>query len=1510
MTESDSHDREETLNTILKSLQSGDADHRLQAISDLETINFSSEAIRSQLEKLALHDQDRAVRDQALAALNLTTNQYVASKSSSIPKYDRNLIMDEIEKWEKDNLIESSQAETIKRRYNFDIVKGTSVKPQPAEPGPAPVQPAVPAPQPKPTPAASTEKRESAAIKTPAPQPKPEPAAPRPTLLQTLLSETSIKIYLYLGAFFVIASAVILGALVEAARLPILVVGTFFFGAAAVGIRKRLPQPGFALFIVFSFLLPITANVIGQSLNFSFLAGAIYWTIVYLIMAIIWSGSTWLYESRLFSVAAFISLTLALVRLGDIINAKAEFYTTMAGLAALAGIGGVWVLKKWRDFKFTLPLFLSAQLVQIAVLMGTVSIFFVRLFDADTQALWHLSSVFTLGLAFGFFLISESILPFFIFPWFASGTLILMPWFMIAASGQELFGNNIISTVMFSIWGLILSVASEVIHRMMSARKYSLPILFASIPTFACAVIAGFVLGGPLETTQYGLMTALGVAIVYGVLHFTRPRGWLWALALFNFIVAYFAFFNLPFMEQADVFPGYQLLGLSLLFLLPDLFLKNDLKASLAWRLPPRIYGAFFTLWIFLGYSFAQNENPINIAVIFGVSAAFLAFYSVRYQQPWIGYLSALAVVIAVLYTLDHLDLKSWFEALSVLAVIYYLMGYYLRKNDTLAGWRTMLAISGLTLGSIISLIALSSAKEHSGWWVAIMGALFVVEMYNRRQGLLEAGAQILIPAATFLVLNDFKLNSLIYILLGLSISWLGLDMIFSRTFKGKRLLEWPVRITGAFIAAGAALALFTDNDPAKSALCFGIYTVFFSIYTIVQRKAVFGYIPAAYLPVTIFFTLDHFNIDAWLPALTGLAVFYLLIGFAIRARTDWSFMSRNSALALGSMISIGTVISAKDTDGWYLAVIGVLFIVEMYVRKQGLFEFGPQLLFPAAVFLILRDFFKMSDLVYTLLGLSLTWLSLDLIFSRTYKEKRWIAWPVRITGALFALLTSFALIGENDPDRAAICFAIFTVFFTICTLVQRKADYGYIPAAYLPLTVYFAIEHFKVDAWLPTLSGLVILYFLTGFAIRAKRGWSFMLRNSALALGTAISFGALFALKEMGGWYALITGLLFAAEMHLRRNGWFEVGLPAMFTIGSFLILRDFEIVEPTYHLLAYSLVWLLSDLLAHLTFTQPRNLKWLMRGIGAFLTLINYGILFINGMAGDSRPASIGFGVYSLLFLTVSLLYRQPNLLYTFTISLPFFAAFLFREFDLTKWIHPVIGIAAVYYAVGYYLRRVNRASGWDSPLLFSGLGLGVIVSVAAPILGGLDAAIPVALAATLWAVEAFARKNPWLGFPANALYLLAYFIILLELKQDEPQFFSMGAALLGLIQHYLLTRAGNKTAAFLTGMVSQLVLLGTTYIQMLNTAQLSYFIVLFFQSIAVLVYGIVIRSRSLTFTPIALVVLGVVTVIYSALKGISTVVLIGCTGIILLLVGVLAVLMRERITKLGERLSTWQA
>ncbi len=125
-----------------------------------------------------------------------------------------------------------------------------------------------------------------------------------------------------------------------------------------------------------------------------------------------------------------------------------------------------------------------------------------------------------------------------------------------------------------------------------------------------------------------------------------------------------------------------------------------------------------------------------------------------------------------------------------------------------------------------------------------------------------------------------------------------------------------------------------------------------------------------------------------------------------------------------------------------------------------------------------------------------------------------------------------------------------------------------------------------------------------------------------------------------------------------------------------------------------------------------------------------------------------------------------------------------------------------------------------------------------------------------------------------------------------------------------HYLLVRSGSKTAAFITGMLSQLVLLSTTYFQLVSEEQFIYFVVLFFQAIAVLIYGIVIRSKSLVITPIIFLVLSVITVTFGLLDGWPTIFLIGCTGVFLIVFGIGALLLREKVADLRERLDDWDA
>ena len=1272
----------ETLDRLLAALKSSDLQVQRAALQELDGLAFSSAAIVAALEQTALHQEE--LRPLALSALASPASRAVYRRGASLDAPKREIILGEIAGWQKSGLLDEARAAILKGRYGFDLFSAPT-------PRPAPVPQATPPPLPESVKPASQAAPAPAAATTASP-------TPQRTFLQAVLSETSIKIFLYLGAFFVVASAAILAALVEVARLPVLGLAALVFGGAALGLRKRLPQPSFALFIVFSFLLPITASVLRQTLSITGQAADFYWLVVLLVMAGVWSASTWIYESRLFSMTAFGALTLAFLRVGSLLDGEAELYGVLAGGSALIGLAGVWALKRWKGPKFALGLFLAAQVVQAGALLLTLVVGVTHLFDSDVSVSWNFASALTWLLALVFYAASDGLFPMFLFPWLAMSMLAPAVWFL--GGGLQPKGN--FATLLFLAWGLVPTLVSEIVQRSERIRKYGLPLLLASIPSLGMALAFGFNVD-----VLSGFGVALIVATAYTLLHLLRAREWLWTLALLYLITAYFAFFSLPFLENTGVFWGFRLLGLSLLCLLPDLFLKSDFKDALPWRRPLRLFGALFTGVNLLLLALLREDPLGNAAIVFGGYALFFSGYALRYQRPLVGYVSTLTLALAALFALQHFKLDLWLPALTAVSVLYYLATLVLRRDEAHTGWRRVLLVSALALGSVITLAALAALKPHGGWSVAVVGALFVAEMYLSKRSLFEVGAHLLFPAAVFLLLRDFRVDEAFDVLLALGLTWLTLDLIFSRTFAGGRSLGYVAKIAGAVSVLLSTALVLMQGSPAEAAIYFGLTAVFFLVYTAAQGQAAYGYASTLYLPLTIYFTLQHFDIDAWLPSITGLAVTYFAVGALLRAKADWSVMLRYSGLIVGAALSVGT-------------------------------------------------------------------------------------------------------------------FAVF---------------------------------------------------------------------------------------KETGGWYILVVGLLFAAEMYLAGDSRFEMGLPLLFNIGATLLLRDFDVHEAAYFLLAYSLAWLLTDLLAHLTFPHPRLLQIPVRVIGGLLTAGTYGYLLLNSTDAP-LPAAISFGMYALVAVGFILAYRQPWLVYALTGTLPLFAAYFFRIYGITQWIHPAAILATGYYVAGYILRRSGQSPRWAAAWLTSGLSLGVLASISAPLLGGLDAALPAAAAATLWAVEAFARRNAWLGFPANALYLLAYFIVLFELKVDEPQFFSMGAALLGLVQHYFLMRAASRTATFITGMVSQLILLGATYIQMFNTQELAYFAVLFFQGLAVLFYGIVIRSRSLVVTPILFVVLGVITVLYTALQGISTILIVGCTGILMIVLGTLAVIQRERLVRISERFSDWNA
>jgi hypothetical protein len=1051
-----------TLDHILQELKSSDTSRCLPVLQELESLKYSSPAILSELETLAVRHADEEVRRKARQSLGSAVHKYVRSRTNRLDPGQRAIVLRQIEQWQQEGLIEADRAEVIRSRYNFDV------KPAPSKPSPAPVIEKADAP------------------------PQAISAGPQPSLTQTLLSEASIKIYLYLGAFFVIAAALILAAVVEAARLPILAVATLAFGGASVLLRRRLPQPGFALFIVFSFLLLIDANVLEETIGLAEPSLSIYWTIVLLLMVGIWGFSIWFYDSRFFSAVAFGSLSLAFYRFGGIFDTEAELYIFLGVLASLVGLAGTTLLRKWKSREFSLFVFWLAQLQVLGLLLVSAALAIFHTFDSDLQDGWWLLIALTWVAAAIFYFYSDLLQPGFVFRWMAAAVLMPLPLFVLKPVEASQMGYA------FGFWGLgaVFALVSELTGK---DGRYHEPLLYGSVPLFLTSAALAFLAENPVVAFTIFALTAL----LYAALHIFRRRWYVWSAALLAGLAAFFTFFQLPAMEGLDVPYVYQLLIACLILLVPELFAPSPITWKETTRWPAVLLG-IIVLLAGVGLALVELDHAGRSAIVLIVHAILITLHGLHSRREWLGYFAAALEVLAVMYALKYFDIDLWLPALTVLALLYYAGGFFLRRNTgEMKPWGPVLADSGLILGVVVSFVSLVLLKETSGWYILLIALLFAVEVFARPLAWLELLVESLLTVSLFLILRDFNITHIGPFLFGASLVWLGGDLIFRRLIREKRLHK-PVTQ-----GAGFALAFFASA-------------------------------------------------------------------------VIWS---------------------------------------------------------------------------------------------------------------------------QFEPVSAAIYYSIYSLFFAFYTFVRREPDLGYFATGFLTLAV-----------------------------------------------------------------------IQFCAAL-------------------------NFE------------------------------------------------------------------------------------------------------------KWIFSLIAVALLYYVAGFTIRRSGKADGWDRMLLNSGLALAAMTSLAAPFQGGLDASIPVAVAATLFASEALARRNVWWALPANALYLLSYFMILVELDVDEPQFYSIGAALLGMLMHYLLTRAGSKTGAFIAGMLSQLVLLGTTYIQMLSTERLSFFFVLFVQSMAVLVYGLIQRSRSLVVTPIVFAVLGVITVVYSALKGLGPVILIGSTGVLLLMAGIVAVLMRERITKLGEQLSDWR-
>lgn len=776
------------LDELLKNLTHPEASTRLETVQKLAQQQPVDRSILRALEKTAAQDSDITVRDAALLALAARPYRVLQQQDNRLPLAQRRSILAEIERWNGDGLLPAHLIRLLRQRYDFDLP-----------------------------------------VSAPSAAPAATPAGPRPTLTQILLSEATIKVALYLGAFFVIAAAFILAAIFEVLRLPILGLSTLGFLGAALALKRRLPTASFVLFIVFSFLLPIDAAVLVDMIDPGSDITWFFWVVVSFMLGVVWAAGTWLYRSRVFSLLSLAAASLAMLLLGRWIDRTPHVDLLLVALPTLAALGGKIVLERWQDRRFALPLFILAQVQQIALLGMSLLLVLVALVDEDLpDPVWWPVIALTWLLGVAFYVLSQRLTPFVLFPPLAVAALAPIPLFL---SGIFSPHWQAVMAIAWG-WGTVLALSGEVASRLkrLQLPVYGFWLVIASAGLYLLA--AG---GGLIDEVTFGLGYLVGTAVVYLGLTVYRPRVWLWSSALLAATAAYFAVFFLPSVEAYNFYPGFIILWPALALLSLSLGLRRGFDLNLRWHLPPLVLGSLVGLACLLVLLTTGFEESGRAALALMIVAVFLALFGLLDRRPIVGYGATAGFALALGFGLIWQEQDHWVLPLVGLASLYYVGGLALTWLGRSGGWGMVLRLSGLGLGTVVALSAPIQGGASGVIGPALVATYFALEAFRLRQVWLGLPANLLYLVAYFTLLVEMDVSQPQFYSIGAAL--LGFIMHY---FLGRSGSKWAAFITGLlsqFILLGASYIQMFSTDWTLYFFILFLQAIIVLVYGLVVRS-------------------------------------------------------------------------------------------------------------------------------------------------------------------------------------------------------------------------------------------------------------------------------------------------------------------------------------------------------------------------------------------------------------------------------------------------------------------------------------------------------------------------------------------------------------------------------------------------------------------------------------------------------------------------------------------------
>jgi hypothetical protein len=388
--------------------------------------------------------------------------------------------------------------------------------------------------------------------------------------------------------------------------------------------------------------------------------------------------------------------SLAMLLVGRWLDRTPHLDLLLIELPTLAALGGTIMLERWQDRRFALPLFILAQVQQVALLGWSAILVLFTLADQGLSSPgWWLVIAFTWLLAALFYSLSQRLMAFVLFAPLAVAALAPVPLFF---SGVFSPAWQVVMALAW-LWGTLLALGGEGLGRVKwpGLSIYSIWLLMASSGLYLLA--AG---GGLADRVAFGLAYLIGTAVVYLGLTLYRPRVWLWSGSLLAATAAYFAVFFLPSLESYDFYPGFILLWPALALLGLSLALRRGWRADRHWHLPPLILGGLVGAVVLLALLATGFDEPGRATLALVIVAGFLTLFAWLDRQPLLGYGATASLALALGFGLVWGKQEQWVLPLVGLVSLYYLSGLAATWLGRLGAWAGVLRLSGLGLGTLV----------------------------------------------------------------------------------------------------------------------------------------------------------------------------------------------------------------------------------------------------------------------------------------------------------------------------------------------------------------------------------------------------------------------------------------------------------------------------------------------------------------------------------------------------------------------------------------------------------------------------------------------------------------------------------------------------------------------------------------------------------------------------------------------------------------------------------------